>query len=300
MANNPAAPHWRPLFEARGKPFTDLVFVQNAYFISQQSGEIWRVVRPEAPGSLFATVKVNSTGEAGLNALATDGTHLWALYVAPDALITLAEINLSNGEAAPLATFGYAETLHYQHNAAGLLFAGGDLLAGVGDNEVALSAQDDALPFGKVWAFNLAAGKTRLVARGLRNPWAIVKLGDEIYVADVGENKFEEINIYGEGTNYGWPCFEALEPRLYFPSLCNALVWTPPHVQYGRDLGHAIVGLAVINNEPAYADYTGVIRTFNHHTLQEIGGRISRLTQTNKGAAMLWFVYGTAHAEIYE
>lgn len=57
-------------------------------------------------------------------------------------------------------------------------------------------------PFGnEVWAY------------GLRNPWRFSFDGDWIYIADVGQNAFEEVNVAPAttpGLNYGWPISEGL------------------------------------------------------------------------------------------
>lgn len=54
-------------------------------------------------------------------------------------------------------------------------------------------------------------------ARGLRNPWkfSIDRVTNEMWIADVGENLYEEINKVSASTpglNYGWRCYEANAP----------------------------------------------------------------------------------------
>ncbi len=54
------------------------------------------------------------------------------------------------------------------------------------------------------------AGPHEIWAYGFRNPWRTSfdsKTGD-LYVADVGQNDVEEINIVTKGGNYGWPIKE--------------------------------------------------------------------------------------------
>ncbi len=51
-------------------------------------------------------------------------------------------------------------------------------------------------------------------ATGLRNPWrfAFDELTGDMYIADVGQNLWEEVNHVmgaGPGVNYGWRCYEA-------------------------------------------------------------------------------------------
>lgn len=46
---------------------------------------------------------------------------------------------------------------------------------------------------------------------GLRNPWRWSFDGDQLYIADVGQNSIEEINVVPAGlggVNFGWPMME--------------------------------------------------------------------------------------------
>ena len=61
-------------------------------------------------------------------------------------------------------------------------------------------------------------GADEIYALGLRNPWRESfdrALGD-FYIADVGQGKWEEVNIGALGANYGWKRYEGNESR--FPS----------------------------------------------------------------------------------
>lgn len=282
-----SAATWVTVLEMRGKPFTDAVKIGNSFYISRQDGVIYR------EGVAWAVVPVNAQGEAGLNALATDGSRLWAGYVSGSNRITVAEI--TNGTPAVIADFGVAGS---NHNAGGLLYLNGVLLFGIGDNTDALSAQDDAKDGGKVWVIDPLTGEKAIAAKGLRNPWHITTIGTSIYIADVGETKYEEANIFAQGANYGWPCFEALEPRVYAPDVCDGLQWTTPAMAYGRDLGRGIVGVAKINGALVYADFAGVVRTFDHRTVRDFGALISKMTTTACGVVVLTFKVGVARAEV--
>jgi len=54
-------------------------------------------------------------------------------------------------------------------------------------------------------------------AWGFRNPWRLSFDGEDLYVADVGQSRFEEVNLVEKGGNYGWNvkegthCFKAEE-----------------------------------------------------------------------------------------
>ncbi|WP_232702182.1 PQQ-dependent sugar dehydrogenase [Halobacterium wangiae] len=55
-------------------------------------------------------------------------------------------------------------------------------------------------------------------AWGFRNPWRLSFAGETLFVADVGENRYEEVNVVERGGNYGWNvregtrCFGADSP----------------------------------------------------------------------------------------
>src|SRR5215212_2276539 len=82
-----------------------------------------------------------------------------------------------------------------------------------------------------------AAG-TGIYAAGLRNPWRVSfdhRTG-EMYIGDVGQSTFEEINLGKSGANYGWSVTEGPFSPGTFPDYTN------PIYAYGRDHGQAVTG----------------------------------------------------------
>lgn len=83
-------------------------------------------------------------------------------------------------------------------------------------------------------------GKPEIWALGLRNPWRITfdsQTGD-MYIADVGQDKYEEMDFEQIGTaggqNYGWRCKEGLHD--YNPGSCTAsTILTEPAFEYTHD-----------------------------------------------------------------
>lgn len=82
---------------------------------------------------------------------------------------------------------------------------------------------------GEVWAY------------GLRNPWraSFDRATSEMWIGDVGQARWEEIDLGTAGANYGWNRFEGPEP---FVPGASAAGTTPPLFAYGRSLGASIVG----------------------------------------------------------
>ncbi len=52
---------------------------------------------------------------------------------------------------------------------------------------------------------------------GLRNPWRWAFDGNDLYIADVGQNRSEELNVVSAGQaglNFGWPIYEGTRCRI--------------------------------------------------------------------------------------
>ena len=89
--------------------------------------------------------------------------------------------------------------------------------------------------------------KPEVFAIGLRNPWRCCWDGDDLYIADVGQNAYEEINIIQRhllrGANFGWRFREGLHPNKKYPNKQPKLGrLIEPFFEYGRDKGYCIIG----------------------------------------------------------
>ncbi|MDH5259366.1 MAG: PQQ-dependent sugar dehydrogenase, partial [Gammaproteobacteria bacterium] len=88
--------------------------------------------------------------------------------------------------------------------------------------------------------------KAEIYAYGLRNPWrwSFDKITGDLWLADVGQNKWEEINIIKNGGNYGWNitegnhCFGSNNKS----DKCNDENLTKPVYEYSHEEGYAITG----------------------------------------------------------
>jgi Ca2+-binding RTX toxin-like protein len=80
---------------------------------------------------------------------------------------------------------------------------------------------------------------------GLRNPWrpSFDKLTGDLYIADVGQSRREEINFKAAeapgGQNYGWNRFEGTLPYKPGPAIANPVF---PIYEYAHSLGQSVTG----------------------------------------------------------
>jgi glucose/arabinose dehydrogenase len=86
-------------------------------------------------------------------------------------------------------------------------------------------------------------GLPEIWAYGLRNPWrfSFERGGTRLFVGDVGQDQFEEVDILESGKNYGWNVMEGM--HCFNPaSGCNMVGLTMPIAEYAHSEGEAVVG----------------------------------------------------------
>ena len=86
-------------------------------------------------------------------------------------------------------------------------------------------------------------GAPEIFAYGFRNPWrfSFDLPTSRVFVADVGQNAWEEIDLLQRGGNYGWHIMEGL--HCYQPPQgCNNNGLQMPIAEYGHDEGQSITG----------------------------------------------------------
>lgn len=108
-----------------------------------------------------------------------------------------------------------------------------DVDAGGGAPDCSMAAGSHyGIPAGNAWTDGPGgAGCDEVFALGLRNPWRIAfdALSGDLWIADVGQNAYEEINFIpagtGGGLNFGWRCYEGDQP--YNTSGCGGAYFEP-------------------------------------------------------------------------
>ena len=94
--------------------------------------------------------------------------------------------------------------------------------------------------------FSGGGGRPEVWAYGLRNPWrfSFDRSTGDLYIADVGQNQWEEINFLRAGSagklNFGWDYFEASYPYDGTPPVGE--VFLQPVAEYRHDQGCSVTG----------------------------------------------------------
>ena len=259
---------------------------------------------------LDLTERVGSTdAERGLLGLAVgpDGKHLYASYTrADDGASVVDEYRLGGTATAPTVDPGSRRELlvvdqpFANHNGGHIAFGPDKFLyVGLGDGGAAGDpdgrAQDLFEPLGKVLRIvtrkavptdNPFIGRddadARIWLRGVRNPWrfSFDTANGDLWIGDVGQNKFEEVNVLraadggGKGANLGWDLregttdFGGADPADGDPGPLTEPVHTYEHGDDGCSVTGGIVyrgtELPALAGQYVFSDYcAGGLRTLD-------------------------------------
>lgn len=148
--------------------------------------------------------------------------------------------------------------------------------------------------------FAAGGGLPEIYAVGFRNPWrfSFDRITGRLFVADVGQDKFEEIDIVTKGGNYGWNVMEG-DHCFNPPSGCNTAGFILPIVEIPHPEGEAVIGgfvyhgtaLTGMQNRYVFGDLNGQIwtltenppNTFTRDLLLKPGFNISSFGQDSAG-----------------
>lgn len=137
----------------------------------------------------------------------------------------------------------------WRHNGGWIAFGPDGLLYvtsgdGGGTHDPNGNGQNPTSLFGKIFRLNVDAGATvEIVAWGLRNPWRAAFDGTTIWLGDVGQDGWEEINRFDLAeapVNFGWVVMEG--PECYRDLPCDPSLYTPPIYAYSHDEGCSVTG----------------------------------------------------------
>ncbi|HEU0304294.1 MAG TPA: PQQ-dependent sugar dehydrogenase [Gaiellaceae bacterium] len=187
-------------------------------YVVERAGRVRVVEPPRVLSQPFVDIRprVRSEGLLGLFSIAfhpeyrTNG-RLYALYTGGSGRVFVAELRARGGRARPhrIVLVARISPSAYAHAGGQLAFGpGGRLLASIGDGLDPEAAQDRASPLGKI--LRVDVDPPEVVALGLRNPWrfSFDRLTGDLFVGDVGQRDWEEIDVVRRGTqgvvNFGW------------------------------------------------------------------------------------------------
>jgi glucose/arabinose dehydrogenase len=278
-------------------------------FVAEQGGKL-RVIKSGALlATPFVSLTVNSVGERGLLGVAFDPAfasngYVYVYYTAttPNVHNRVSRFTANGDVAAAGSEVVILEldplTSATNHNGGALHFGpDGKLYIAVGDNANGANAQSLGTLHGKMLRINpdgsiptdnpfydSASGQNRAIwALGLRNPFtfSFQPGSSRMFINDVGENTWEEINDGIAGSNYGWPTTEGPTSDPRFRS---------PIYAYNHGSGCAITGGAFYNpatvtfpsefvGDYFFADYCGgwirKLDPANGNTVSEFAADIS-------------------------
>src|SRR6266513_2888179 len=261
-----------------GSP-TAMAFAPDGRLLVCQQGGQLRVIKNDVLLSTpFVSLTVDSSGERGLLGIAFDPNfttnhYLYVYYTVATSPIHN-RVNRFTAAGDTAAPGSHAVILELDnlssatnHNGGAIHFGpDGKLYIGVGENANGANSQTLANLLGKVLRinangtiptdnpfYNTATGNNRAIwALGLRNPFtfAFQPGTTRLFINDVGESTYEEINDGIAGSNYGWPITEGPTGNPAFRS---------PIYFYGHGAGCAIVGATFYNPPvPQFpSSYTG-------------------------------------------
>ncbi|MEX0683071.1 MAG: PQQ-dependent sugar dehydrogenase [Dehalococcoidia bacterium] len=100
-----------------------------------------------------------------------------------------------------------------------------------------------AIPQGNPFTDGTGPNKDEILAFGFRNPWRMTvdSLTGDIWLGDVGQNDWEEVDHVLIGGNYGWDCYEGFA-EYEIDGQCEGKVFLPPRAVYDHDFGSAVTG----------------------------------------------------------
>jgi glucose/arabinose dehydrogenase len=205
-------------------------------FVCQQGGALRVIKNGVLLPTPFLTVPVDSSGERGLLGVAFDPNFVsnQLVYIYYTTTTPTLHNRISRFTASGDVAIAGSEVIVMDlnnlstatnHNGGAIHFGPDGLLyVAVGDNANGANAQSLATRLGKLLRitstggiptdnpfFNTATGDNRAIwALGLRNPFTFSFQGGStrMFINDVGQNIWEEINDGIVGSNYGWPTCE--------------------------------------------------------------------------------------------
>lgn len=274
---------------------------QKRLFVVEKNGRIviLRGGKKAAAPFLDISARVSKGSEQGLLGLSfhpryTENGRFFINYTDREGDTRIAELRVSSADPDKADLASEKELLridqpYSNHNGGNLVFGpDGKLYIGTGDggsrNDPQRNGQNKQSLLGKMLRLDIDSPNPApaIIQTGLRNPWrySFDRRTGDLYIADVGQNRFEEVNVVPagrlEGHNFGWNIVEGNRHCL-LDEPCDQTGLTAPVIEYRSSEGCSITGgfvyrgreLPELHGHYFYADYcTALIRSFRYE-----GGR---------------------------
>ena len=247
-------------------------------FIVEQVGRIRVFEHGRLRTWLDLSARVGSGGERGLLSMAFhphDPSRVFVDYTDRNGDTRVSELDSTGRERQLL----FVRQPYANHNG-GLVAFGPDgaLYVGMGDGGAAGdphgNAQNPRSQLGKLLRIEVDRGTVSTWASGLRNPWRFAFDSTLLYIADVGQGSWEEIDVAAardSGLNYGWRTMEGA--HCFINPVCGKTGLVLPVIEYSHDQGCSVTGGVVYHGHAApalaglylYSDYcNGWLRSFRY------------------------------------
>jgi glucose/arabinose dehydrogenase len=214
-------------------------------FVCEQGGRLRVIKNGHLLPKPFVVLNVNTQGERGLLGVElhpdfprTPYVYLYYTAIKPKLHSRLSRFTAKGDrvkQGSELRLLDLPPLGPTNHNGGAIHFGpDGMLYVAVGENGISANAQSLQTPLGKILRVDAAGrvpndnpfvgettGQARTIwALGLRNPFTFAfSPSGRMFINDVGQNTWEEINEGLRGANYGWPVTEGPtgDPRFSSP-----------------------------------------------------------------------------------
>ena len=236
---------------------------REVFYVAEQRGVVWQVTADGKDRRVFIDIRdrVRSGGEMGLLGIAFDPDfpkrpYFYLSYTSKGmySVVSRVRVDLKREKALKDTekVILRVKQPYSNHNGGNIIFGpDGYLYLGLGDGGSAGDplnhAQNLDTLLGSMLRIDVRdpeGPRVEVFAIGLRNPWrwSFDRKTGQLWAGDVGQDRWEEIDIIEKGKNYGWRCYEGFEPYNLRGCGPKERYTFPVHVYPLRDGNCSVIG----------------------------------------------------------
>ena len=268
-----------PLASGLNQPTSLAELPDGRLLVTQKSGALRLIKSSGLVAAPVMTLAVDGSGERGLLSVTPDpnfaSNDFVYVYYFPTGTNTgrISRFTLNNETAAlssEVVLLNLSAQAGSMSHAGGAIHFGtdGKLYIAIGDNQTPANAQSLANTHGKLLRINpdgtipadnpfvgVDGALPAIYSYGLRNPFTfgVNSVDGKIFINDVGEKAFEEIDQARSGANFGWPTTEGPTDNPAYDT--PVFAYSPPQVGVGESIAGGAFYVGVTQQFPA--DYAG-------------------------------------------